>query len=166
MPPVVCDSSTWIHLTRIDRLSFLEDFHGKIIVVPAVWEEVVDEGHGRPGSSELRDALESGWIEVIAPKNGPLVKLLQRELHKGESETIALAVERHAELVFLDESDARKVARIYGLKVSGVVGILIRAKLAGKIESLREELERLRNDGGFWIGKDVFDRALKAVGEN
>jgi predicted nucleic acid-binding protein len=57
------------------------------------------------------------------------------------------------------------VARIYGLKVSGVVGILTRAKLAGKIESLLEELERLRNDGGFWIGKDVFNRALKALGE-
>lgn len=42
----------------------------------------------------------------------------------------------------------------------------IRAKLTGKIESLRDELERLRNDGGSWIGKDVFNRALKAVGEN
>jgi predicted nucleic acid-binding protein len=58
------------------------------------------------------------------------------------------------------------MARIYGLKVSGVVGILIRAKLAGKIESLRDELERLRNDGDFWIGDGVFNRALNVVGEN
>jgi predicted nucleic acid-binding protein len=92
MPAVVCDSSTWIHLARINRLSLLKDSYTKIIAVPAVWEEVVDEGLGRPGSSELRNARESSWIEVIAPKNGPLVKLLQRELHKGESETIALAV--------------------------------------------------------------------------
>lgn len=165
MPAVVCDSSTWIHLARINRQSLLRDFHGMVIVVPAVWKEVVDEGEGRPGSSEMRDARSLGWVEVIVPKNGPLVKLLQRELHEGESETIALAVEHQAELVFLDESDARKVARVYGLKVSGVVGILIRAKLGGKIESLQDELERLRDDGGFWIGNDVFRRALKAVGE-
>jgi predicted nucleic acid-binding protein len=67
MPVVVCDSSTQIHLARIGRLSLLKDFHSKIIVVPAVWKEVVDEGQSRPGSSEIRDARESGWIEVTAP---------------------------------------------------------------------------------------------------
>jgi predicted nucleic acid-binding protein len=56
--------------------------------------------------------------------------------------------------------------RFTGLKMSGVVGILIRAKLAGKVTSLRNELENLRNDGGFWIGNDVYNRALNAVGEN
>ena len=34
--------------------------------------------------------------------------------------------------MFLDESDARMAARILGLKISGVIGILIKAKLAGK----------------------------------
>ena len=48
MPVVVCDSSTLIHLARIGRLSLLTDFHSKIIVVPAVWKEVVDEGQSRP----------------------------------------------------------------------------------------------------------------------
>ena len=166
MPVVVCDSSTLIHLARIGRLSLLTDFHSKIIVVPAVWKEVVDEGQSRPGSSEIRDARESGWIEVTMPHNGPLVQLLLRELHKGESETIALAVELHADLIFLDESDARRVAKVYGLNLSGVIGILIRARLAGKVTSLRNELDNLRNDGGFWIGDDVYNRALNAVGEN
>lgn len=166
MPVVVCDSSTIIHLARIGRLSLLRDFHERIIVVPAVWNEAVEEGQGKPGSSEIRDARESGWIEVTAPHNGPLVQLLQRELHKGESETIALAVELHADLAFLDESDARRVAKIYGLKMSGVVGILIRAKFAGMVTSLRNELDKLRLDGGFWIGDDVYDRALAAVGES
>jgi predicted nucleic acid-binding protein len=166
MPVVVCDSSTLIHLARIGRLSLLTDFHSKIIVVPAVWKEVVDEGQSRPGSSEIRYARESGWIEVTMPHNGPLVQLLLRELHKGESETIALAVELHADLVFLDENDARRVAKVYGLNISGVVGILIRAKLAGKVASLRNELDSLRTNGGFWIGNDVYNRALNAVGEN
>jgi hypothetical protein len=46
MPVVVCDSSTLIHLARINRITFLKDFYGKIVVAPAVWKEVVDEGQG------------------------------------------------------------------------------------------------------------------------
>lgn len=165
MPAVVCDSSTIIHLSRINRITLLRDFHGKIVVAPAVWNEVVDEGQGRPGSSELKEARESGWIEVIAPENKPLIQLLERELHKGESETIALAADMHAVLVFLDESDARKAARALGLKISGVIGILTRAKLAGKVSSLRNELDRLKADAGFWIGDDLYHLVLKTVGE-
>ncbi len=165
MSVVICDSSTIIHLSRINRITLLRDFHGKIILSPAVWKEVVDEGQGRPGSSELKEASESGWIEVIAPENKPLIQMLERELHKGESETIALAVEMHADLVFLDESDARVAARILGLKISGVIGILIKAKLTGKIPSLRDDLDRLRGDAGFWIGDDLYHRVLKAAGE-
>ena len=47
MPAVVCDSSTLIHLARINRITFLKDFYGKIVVAPAVWKEVVDEVQGR-----------------------------------------------------------------------------------------------------------------------
>jgi uncharacterized protein len=165
MPAVVCDSSTIIHLSRINRITLLRDFHGKIILSPDVWKEVVDEGQGRLGSSELKEARESGWIEVIAAENKPLIQMLERELHKGESETIALAAEMNADLVFLDESDARMAARILGLKISGVIRILIKAKLAGKIPSLRDEFDRLREDAGFWIGADLNHRVLKAAGE-
>lgn len=55
---------------------------------------------------------------------------------------------------------------IYGLNKSGVVGVLIRAKREGRISSLQEELDRLRNDAGFWIREEVYRKALKAVGED
>ena len=87
----------------------------------------------------------AGWIEVVNPANRPLINLLQRDLHEGESETIALAVELNADVVFLDESEARRTARVYGLNITGVIGILIRAKREGRIPSLREELDKLRN---------------------
>ena len=51
--------------------------------------------------------------------------------------------------MFLDEREARKMARAYGLNLSGVIGILIRAEKEGRISSLKEELDRLRNDSGF-----------------
>ena len=41
----------------------------------------------------------------------------------------------------------------------GTVGLLIWAKKAGYIDSLREELDKLV-DSGFWLGEDVYTRAL------
>jgi uncharacterized protein len=90
---------------------------------------------------------------------------LRKDLHEGESETIALAVEKDSEVVFLDESEARGIARVYGLNITGVIGILIRAKREGMIPSLREELDKLRDEAGFWIGDDVYRNALCSSGE-
>jgi len=87
-------------------------------------------------------------------------------LHEGESETIALAVQLTTDVVFLEESEARRTARVYGLNITGVIGILIRARREGRIPSLQEELDRLRNDAGFWIGDDIYKKALHASGED
>ncbi len=165
MQSAVSDSSTLIHLAKIRRLDLLREFHEKIRIAPAVWKEVVQEGREWPGSSEIKEAREIGWIEVVDPANKPLIRFFRKDLHEGESETIALAVELNSDIVFLDESDARNIARIYGLKISGVIGVLIRAKREGRIPSLREELDRLRNDAGFWIGDEIYEKALRASGE-
>jgi predicted nucleic acid-binding protein len=165
MPGAVSDSSTLIHLAKIGRLYLLQEFHRKIFIAPAVWREVVEEGQEWPGSSEVKDGRHSGWIEIAAPSNEDLVLLLQKDLHEGESETIALAVELNPDVVFLDESEARMTARIYDLNISGALGVLIRAKREGRILSLRMELDKLRNYAGFWIGEDVYRKALYASGE-
>jgi predicted nucleic acid-binding protein len=52
------------------------------------------------------------------------------ELDEGEAEAIALCREQQAELVLLDEKDARRVVRRLGLAVLGTVGVLIWAKRA------------------------------------
>ena len=165
MPVTVSNSSTLIHLGAIGRLALLRAFYGKISVPPAVWREVVEEGKGRAGAIEVEEAREAGWIEVVSPGDASLSSLLQRDLDEGESEAIALAVERQADVVLLDESDARRAADLLGLPRTGVVGVLIRARLEGKIASLREELDRLREDAGFWIAEDLYRRALEAVEE-
>lgn len=50
-------------------------------------------------------------------------------------------------MLLLDDYEARRIARSLGLKVTGIVGILLRAKREGKIESLKEEIERLMRTG-------------------
>jgi len=90
---------------------------------------------------------------------------LLRDLHQGEAEAVALAIEQSPGVLLLDESEARRIAGTYALNKTGVVGLLIRAKCEGQIKSLKAELDRLRRDAGFWIADDLYCRALFAVAE-
>lgn len=165
MPAAVSDSSTLIHLAAVGRLVLLRGFYDQVMVPPAVWKEVVEEGRGRPGTEEVKEAARAGRLKVIPPINEALVRLLKRDLDAGEAEAIALALEAGAEVILLDESDARAAAGMYGLSKTGVVGLLIRARLEGKIVSLGHELDQLRRQAGFWIAEDLYRLALQAVGE-
>jgi predicted nucleic acid-binding protein len=60
----------------------LKAFYEKIFITPAVWKKVVEDGGGRPGAQEITEAHTSSWIEILAPANESVVKLLERELHK------------------------------------------------------------------------------------
>ena len=162
---VICDSSTLIHLSGIGRIHLLKDLFERVTIPPAVWREVVEQGAGRPGVPEVEEARRAGWLAVQAPSDLPLLRHLRHELDAGEAEVVALAVERGASLVLLDESEARRLASTFGLEKTGIIGILIRARMAGRIERLAPELVRLRTDSGFWIDERLFQRALQVVGE-
>jgi len=62
-----------------------------------------------------------------------------------------------------NDYEAREVARNYKLNITGVIGILIRAKYEGKITSLEDALEKLK-ETGFWIGDDLYTRILGKEG--
>ena len=128
-------------------------------------EEVVEEGKGRIGAVEVEKARQAGWVEIALCEDEPILCLLKRDLDEGEAEAIALAINRKANLILLDETEARSVAELYSLPKTGVIGILMRAREAGKVQSLRTELEKLREQGGFWIDEELYRQVLSAVGE-
>jgi len=165
MPLVISNSSTLIHLSAIGRLALLKEFYGKITIPAAVWREVVEEGKGRVGAVEVEQAHQDGWIDVISCEDEPVLRLLKRDLDEGEAEAITLSISLRADLVLLDETEARGVAELYGLQKTGVIGVLMLAKQTGKIQSLRVELEKLRDQAGFWIDEELYRQVLRAVGE-
>lgn len=162
---VIADSSTLIHLAAIDRLELLRSFYGKVTVPEAVWREAVLQGAGKPGVSRIEFARRQGWIEVEPITEQHLRLSLAQELDEGEAEVLTLAIEREASLVLLDESEARRTAGIFGIPKTGVIGILIRARLEERISSLRAELDNLRRQAGFHIAEELYRQALEAVGE-
>lgn len=166
MPSVVSNSSPLISLSAIGRPDLLREFFWIVMIPPAVWREVVEEGKGRAGVTEVETAVSEGWIQVETFSNDLLLRLLKRDLDDGEAEAITLAIEANASLIALDETEARRIADTYGMKKTGTIGILIRAKLAGKIGSLKDEMDRLRSEAGFRLEDRLYHQALAAVGES
>jgi predicted nucleic acid-binding protein len=147
MQKVVSNSSPIIHLAKIGKLSLLREYFNTIMVPESVFKECVAEGKDR---KEVEAIKKAEWIRVAEVQDKKLVKLLQSSLDDGESEAIALSLESGADLILLDDSDAREKARIYGLTVTGTLGVLLRAKKDRKISSLKENIIKLR-ESGFWV---------------
>jgi len=162
--PVVSDTSPILNLAIIRRLSLLWEQFGEVWIPPAVLKELRVE-ESLPGNDLIREALETGWLKTETVMNSSLVQALRRELDKGEAEAIALALQMNAECILLDERDARRVARSFGLKVTGVLGVLLRAKKEGKLSELRREMEELRREAGFFIGMELYVELLRESGE-
>jgi predicted nucleic acid-binding protein len=104
---VVCDASTLIALARIGQLAILQQAEAQVVIPTAVYEEVVVKGAGKPGSGEIRQAT---WIETRKVRDRAVVAQFRTILGAGESEVIALAKESDAELIILDDQDARETA--------------------------------------------------------
>jgi len=87
---VVSNSTPLIALARISRLDLLRDIFDSIIILHAVYQEVVLEGAGRPGMREVKAAP---WIKTIEVQNHLAVALLKTDLDAGEAEAVVLAKE-------------------------------------------------------------------------
>jgi len=74
---------------------------------------------------------------------------LRAQLDPGEVEAIALALERRADLILVDERLGRQVAMALGLRVTGLLGVLAEAKRAALIERVKPIIEDLRERPGF-----------------
>lgn len=159
---VVSDASPGIALAAVERLDLLRELFGRIIVPEEVFQEIVAAEDGAPG---VREVQAADWIERRAVKEQVLVQALSLELDRGETEAIALAMEMQADLLLMDERRGRKVAARLGLPVLGVLGILVRAKGAGRIGAVRPILGALHHRSGFRVGQPLYDRVLQEVGE-
>jgi predicted nucleic acid-binding protein len=66
--------------------------------------------------------------------------------------------------VIIDEKIARKHALRVGLKITGVLGVLLRAKEKGLIREVRPLLEKLQQ-GGIWLSPELVNETLRLAKE-
>lgn len=159
---VVSDTSPIRALDFINQLPLLNSMFGRVLVPPMVAYEL------RNPSTALRsiDITKLDYVDVVRPTNLDPILKLGMNLDAGESEALALAVEKGAKLVMIDESTGRTAAMKLGLKPIGVIGILLRGKARHEIEAIRPLLDRLQTELNFFISTELRENTLKDAGED
>jgi uncharacterized protein len=103
------------------------------------------------------------WV-AIHELSGAVLPLGQHLLDEGEAAVIQLAVERKIADVCIDEWRGRRAAASVGLRVTGSLGLLGRAKRVGLIPTVRPWVEKLATAGVF-LRADLLKGFLAAMGE-
>lgn len=146
MPDVISNTSCLILLSKIQQFGILKSLYNSVIITDTVKTEFAEN---------IPD-----FIKVKNPKQEFSVKSLEQILDSGEASTIALALESKNSLVILDDLKARKIAKNLGLKITGTLGILARAKTLGIIEDLEKQIDELQRKG-IWISDSVLNEIRK-----
>jgi predicted nucleic acid-binding protein len=86
-------------------------------------------------------------------------------LDSGEASVIQNALSHQVATVVIDEKLGRRMARLHELRVTGSVGILVKASKAGLVPDLNECFSRM-HEKGVWISETLQEQALHAVRSN
>lgn len=160
MRRVVANSTPIIVLGSIGRTRLLRDVYGEVSIPEAVRREVLAK---RDDASRILESSPA-WVNVeIAPAPDDL-SLMRARLHAGEVEAIMLARSTGADLVILDDNAAKKVAKHLGIPVTGMLGILVRAKRLGLLGEVAPVLDELAGVG-FYVGDRVRSLVLARAEE-
>jgi predicted nucleic acid-binding protein len=162
---VVADSSPLIYLAALSDFHFLKELFGSVLIPPAVYREVVQQGHGFPVKGAVEAAL-GDWLSVRIIQDMRQVAEVSRagRLHAGESEAIVLAQECHADRLLLDDQRGVRYARGVGIAVTRTPVIYGEAKLRGWIPNVQEKLDALPKLG-FRLKDQDYRLVLAKVGE-
>ena len=92
------------------------------------------------------------------------VRALSKFIDPGESEAIALAQEIRADILIFDEKIGRVHAKVAGLNINGMIGILLLAKDKQIIPKIKPFLDKLIATN-FKLSIKLYAQALEMAGE-
>lgn len=159
---VISDTSAIVNLAVVGRLELLRQLYGKVVIPQAVRQEA---GMADPAVLQRTNLLSLGWIETATVTNRPLLAAIQNQLDAGEAEAVVLAVETKADLLLMDERQGRRVAAGLGVRVIGLLGVLLEAKHRKLLPLVKPTLDELIARAGFWVSRPLYERTLQAAGE-
>ena len=147
---IISDTSCLILLEKIGELSILNKLFGNITTTSEVAEEF---GQQLPP-----------WFEIKEPKDKNYQAIIEASVDKGEASAIALAIELDDCLLIIDDLKGRKFAQQLGLTIIGTIGVIVDAKLAGIIPSVKPILSKIKSTN-FRITEKLELLILKRAGE-
>ena len=159
MPKVVSNTTPIISLLKIGKLEILKDLYDEIYIPQEVFNEIQAGKHKK----YYLNLLTFEWIKIEQIQDRKSISYFL-DLDKGEAEAIVLATESEADLILLDESLGRFHAKHAGLRVTGTIGILVKAKKQGLISELKPLILELK-EKGVWLSESLIERILELANE-
>lgn len=164
---VISDTSPITNLAAIGYLDLLHQLYNSLIIPGAVYHELVNAQSDSvvPGAVEVQTLP---WIQKRAVVDSQKVEEIlanQTNIDRGEAEAIVLSMELNADLILMDERRGRALASSYGIKVTGLLGILLQAKHQGAISTVKPLIDRLTVEAKFRISPQLYQTVLELAGE-
>ncbi len=160
MRKVVSNTTPIISLLKVNKLEILKELYGEVFIPFEVYREI-EAGKNK---DYYVDLIKIEWIKIVKIKNEKSL-LFFLDLDKGEAEALVLANEIEADLIILDETLGRFHAKHIGLKITGTIGILLKAKEIGIIDKIKPILNELIQKG-FWLSEKLIMQTLIKALEN
>lgn len=142
---IFCNTTPIIALCSIGQLNLLPKLFNHIHLAEAVLDEC-----SAGGKIAVPDLRKLDWVLPVV--TNPIIPAppMLFELDRGERDTLMLAMAENADLVLLDERLGRNLAEYLGLRVTGTLGLLLKAKQQGLIPSFTVCAETMRQHGIFY----------------
>jgi predicted nucleic acid-binding protein len=156
----VVNASPLICLSRAGLADLLRQAAQTIVVPEAVAREILARG---PRDLTAASLASSTWLKQVEDPAVP-PGILAWDLGDGESSVLAWALAHSGARAVIDDLEARRCAESLGIPLRGTVGLILRARRAGLIDSARDALERLRR-GGMYLSDRICAEVLREVGE-
>ena len=158
---IVCDTSLLLYLGRIKKVTILPALYKEVYVPEKVALEL---DAGRLLRADTIDPRMLDWVNVVSVSEKEIHALPPNQLGIGEQSVIAYTKINPEYLAGLDDRLARLFAEQLGIKVVGMIGVLLKAKNKGLLPSLCLLLESVHAQG-FRMSNELYQEALSLAGE-
>jgi predicted nucleic acid-binding protein len=152
---IISDTSPLCYLILIDCVDVLPKLYNNVIIPQAVYQELQAEATPEPVKKWIQN--HPNWL-IIETINSLSDSELDR-LDKGEQEAIILAEQIKADLLILDDKIARTIATQRGLKIIGLLGILLDAA-RGNLIDLSSKFNELQQTS-FFVSPKLLESLIK-----
>lgn len=170
---VVADSGPLMALAKIGGLDALRALHPRVFTPPSVRAEVVEAGLrlGLEDAKLLESQYARGFLEVRQSTLSVLP--VAAAIGPGETESILLAIDSHADWLLVDDWYARRAAvanftaTASPPKIQGTLGVIVSCYRAGHVSSDEAIglVEVIRGRPDIWISREICDRVVVLLRE-
>ena len=141
----VADANIFILFARSRFFHLLPQLFDAILVTPEVYDEIVLQGAGRPGATEVKSTPEIRKQPVSRPHLLP--DLTAYQLDAADASVILLALEQRPAPLLSDDRRVREIGQGFSLSIMGSGGLLVMAKARCLIPSVKPCLDQIKLQG-------------------